>query len=535
MIFFNTDKPNVETVTQKLIKALGVKVNDETVFSLLQEHPDYPSMLAISDCLNELDVSNSVLFIDKLEYCKENLIQLLPFVAHLQEQRGERLMLVSEIKDNTFIVQETGNNLVIISENEFLSVWTGIILCAEAHEKSGEKGYLINKIGLWLKKLTLPVAFLTLLGLLNTKILNDEFTLYSISLILFKFIGLFISIILILQVIDLDNPLIKRFCAVTGKSDCGDLLSSKAAKITPWLSWSEVGLFYFGSTLLIVLIYPKEHAIIAITNILALPYSFFSIGYQYKKNTWCPLCCAIQVLLWAEFCLNLYRGHFTIFQTFVISNGNQHLATIIACFFLPILAWGFLRPFFERANKLHVVEKQLNRFKYNEELFSQVLSNQEYFHVEETLTNTVLGNKEAENVITMVTSPFCETCSKAHSILDDWLKETKNIQLKIVFATDASERDPRTAIARHILALSRQNDMNIVRMAIKDWYEQGTKKYEAWSLNYPTELEDNLDEIILAQKNWCELLDIQETPVLLINGYRMPQAYSIKDLQYFFR
>ncbi|MEZ4900630.1 MAG: hypothetical protein R2822_02145 [Spirosomataceae bacterium] len=29
------------------------------------------------------------------------------------------------------------------------------------------------------------------------------------------------------------------------KTDCNHILTSPAAKITPWLGWSEVGFFYF--------------------------------------------------------------------------------------------------------------------------------------------------------------------------------------------------------------------------------------------------------------------------------------------------
>jgi protein-disulfide isomerase len=38
---------------------------------------------------------------------------------------------------------------------------------------------------------------------------------------------------------------------------------------------------------------------------------------------------------------------------------------------------------------------------------------------------------------------------------------------------------------------------------------------------------------ITAMEKWCKAMDIHATPTLLLNGYQLPDAYSIEDLQYF--
>jgi protein-disulfide isomerase len=40
-------------------------------------------------------------------------------------------------------------------------------------------------------------------------------------------------------------------------------------------------------------------------------------------------------------------------------------------------------------------------------------------------------------------------------------------------------------------------------------------------------------EKIEAMKTWCNTMGITATPTILINGYQLPNAYSIEDLQYF--
>jgi len=48
-------EPNVKA-TISFLKKLGVKVNDATVNETLQNHPDWPSMLCISDSLNKWSI-----------------------------------------------------------------------------------------------------------------------------------------------------------------------------------------------------------------------------------------------------------------------------------------------------------------------------------------------------------------------------------------------------------------------------------------------------------------------------------------------
>jgi len=82
------------------------------------------------------------------------------------------------------------------------------------------------------------------------------------------------------------------------------ILNSKASK-TFGISWSEVGFFYFATTLLFLLIpgfdFLSKATVISVANLAAVPYVFFSIYYQWKvARQWCPLCLTVQVVLIAE-------------------------------------------------------------------------------------------------------------------------------------------------------------------------------------------------------------------------------------------
>ena len=66
-------------VVFNLLNHLQVKVTRTSVSNALQNHPDYPSLLCISDVLKQWKVNSTAIKADK-----DNLHELpLPFIAHI--------------------------------------------------------------------------------------------------------------------------------------------------------------------------------------------------------------------------------------------------------------------------------------------------------------------------------------------------------------------------------------------------------------------------------------------------------------------
>ncbi len=83
MKIFDTSA-NPDTATQNLLHQLKVKVCKSTIHETLQNHPDYPSILSMSDALKKWKVDNIVIMADK-----ENLNKLpTPYIAHLRSNGG---------------------------------------------------------------------------------------------------------------------------------------------------------------------------------------------------------------------------------------------------------------------------------------------------------------------------------------------------------------------------------------------------------------------------------------------------------------
>jgi len=162
-----------------------------------------------------------------------------------------------------------------------------------------------------------------------------------------------------------------------------------------------------------------------------------------------------------------------------------------------------------------------------------MLTEQPKYTLPDKSWSIVLGNPdETANVVTMVTNPYCPPCSKTHKLLNELLNERSDLQARIVFTANNDERDRKTPVSRHLMALNDAADKATMKQALHDWYEQKQKSYNAWAIIYPTELKESGFYKIDRQHDWCRMAEVTATPTLLLNGYRLPELYQLSDLKY---
>ena len=72
-----------------------VKISDTTINDALQNHPDYPSLLSVSDVLHQWNVANLVVQVDHTK-----LADLpTPFIAHFKSSIGDQLRLITSVDE----------------------------------------------------------------------------------------------------------------------------------------------------------------------------------------------------------------------------------------------------------------------------------------------------------------------------------------------------------------------------------------------------------------------------------------------------
>ena len=532
---FNRYEP-ASGVLMTLFKKLSIKVTRSTVDNTLQQHPDYPSILSLSDSLKKWNVNNVVLKVES-----EKLPELpFPCIAHIKTDGGS-FIIIDAVAQNQIQCTDYKGKTSFIPLEDFTASWSGVVMLVEKDEHSGEKDYNKNlrkervatlfSYGLLLLPFLLSAFAVAMVALSEVPAFN--FGGFSLSLFL-KATGIIVSVLLLWHEVDRYNPLLQQICTAGKKLNCDAVLDSKAAKIFSWLSWSEVGFFYFTGGFLALLFAGSQAVsiitILAYLNALALPYTLFSVSYQWKvSKQWCPLCLSVQVLLVSEFIVSLLTGSLSALQlTFA------NIALLIPAFGLPVVLWYVLKPQLLAAQQEKRTFKQFQRIKYNPETFNALLQKQQELSIATAGLGITLGNPQAKTGLIKVCSPYCGPCARAHKIIDELLQNNL-VKVQIIFTATNDEKDRRALPVKHFLAIAAKNDESFTKNALDDWYGAAVKDYETFAAKYPVNKED-LDrqcEKIEAMKKWCDEVKVSYTPMIFMNGHVLPGIYNVEDLKYF--
>lgn len=533
-IFFpDRSSDNTVMVTCQLLGVLNVKVTRSSLQNALIGHPDYPGIISITDTLSKFKVANTIAKVDE-----DQLAELDgPFIARLSTNNGS-FVVVQQITNGAVTYLQPGykNKQIIISEKDFLKIWTGIVVFAEAYEDSGEQQYESKRKTEIRDGLRLPAVFFSfvlfaIVYSVVTVLQANTFSIAATLLTWLKLSGCIVSGLLLTHEIDKNNPLLQFVCKPGKKVNCNAILNSNASRLFSWLSWSEIGFFYFSGGLLTLLFSAQSIThlwLLAWLNVLALPYTIFSVYYQWRvSKQWCLLCLIVQSLLLAEFAVALIAGIHTSYA----SSANDFLTAALA-FALPVLFWVFAKKMMIRAKAADGYKREYLRLKYDPLIFKSHVSSQKHVAVRTIPANIEWGNMESQNVITMVCSPFCKPCALAYPVVRDILQANDDVKVQLVFSPSVSNIEQNLTSIRHLLALE-EKQATQTEAYLDDWWKHAQRTdYKGFSRKYPLNGElMKQDEKISAMSNWCTEMQINHTPTIFINGYELPGAYTVEDVR----
>lgn len=142
-----------------------------------------------------------------------------------------------------------------------------------------------------------------------------------------------------------------------------------------------------------------------------------------------------------------------------------------------------------------------------------------------------MKNENAKYEITKVCNPYCEPCAKAHRAMENLLESGK-VNLRIIFTATVNEDDHRSKPVRHFLAINAKGNNVKTRKALNQWYNHKNKDYARFAKDYPVgKILLQQDKSINAMSAWCISEKIAYTPTIFINGFKLPNEYSINDLE----
>lgn len=519
-----SNERNAYDALSYLTQVSRLDITPSSVKEQLYLHPDFPSLLSMSDVLTGWSVTNLATRIRV-----EQLAEIpLPAICFL-DINGGYFAPIRKVTDKKVEWLDTDQGWQTDTITDFMRKWNGIVLLIEPNTNSGESDYQQKKRNELLSNARLPVIILSLIICLFCAIqLLAPSAIFSTSwgLLLVKFIGIGVTTLLLSHVIDANNSILQSLCGLDSRTDCNNVLTSKAAKLWGWLGWAEIGFIYFsGSFILLLLginiVQTSILSWLTVLNMLALPYTIYSIYYQYKiAKSWCPLCLIVQALLWLEFILGVSHWEMNA----LILNAKLIMLFSLS-FLIPTAMWMLLKQPLQESTLIFPLRRELQKAKFNLEYVESLFTRQPKMPpIFEGMRIVRTGNIEAKHTLTIVTNPLCGPCRKLHPELEALIQRTNAINCQFIFIGSP-------ASVPIIQKLMRLKPIHAAK-AMHLWYIRNDQNITKWSesIDYQDEFSDVIQQMQLHAR-WCEMAQITSTPTIYLNGRQLPITYTISDVE----
>lgn len=516
-------KKSNKTILSVFLRLLHVKHTQSYADKLYNEHPYKYSLFGLSKMLSDYNIENVGINIANKEKGIKELE--VPFIAHT----GDDFVVVYKTSPKRVAYFWQGKPIDVATER-FLELWSGVALIAETDRHSIEPNYKENKKKECLNSIQQLALLLLIVGTFVFTYTMDKLYLnlgISLSMLL-GFTGVFVCALLTFKQLHIKSNYADKLCSLFRKSDCNDILESKDAKLFGIIGWSEIGLSYFISNLLILFWFPQLISYLSLIGCFTLLFSFWSIWYQMVKvKQWCPLCLIVQLLFWLQFFINMAFGFIDI-PSFAL----EHLFVVACLFGIPVLCISLLYPRLESGLKVEKIVQEMNSIKMRDEVISALLRKQPFHVVDNSDSKIIFGNPSAKIKITILTNPHCEPCGLMHRRVEKLLaKIGEKISVQYIFSSFNEELE---ICSKYLIAIYLNSSVEQRKEAFNDWFEKGKYQKEDFFKRYPQNMEDNSVKIEFEKHNsWKAESGLAATPTILVNGYILPREYRLEDIPYF--
>ena len=212
--------------------------------NLFLSHPNYPSLYAVTDTLDMLQVENVAAQVPKEQF------SALPdsFLAVVSND----IVLVRRLSQEVNIETEKEGKKKL-SFDTFLTQWSGVVVAIEPNEViQKERLPLLNNgyIGL-------GILLLALFGLTFR-----EFSFPSLLTFLCSSIGFILSVVIIDEKINKTEGVISKICSFNEHTSCDSVIKSESSRLTKWLDFSDLPILFFGTSIVLLQLAPASYTIV---------------------------------------------------------------------------------------------------------------------------------------------------------------------------------------------------------------------------------------------------------------------------------
>lgn len=479
---------------------------------LLESHPNYPSLFAITDTYSLLGIDNVAANVPK------DQLEELPtyFLGYVEEENKKLDLVLVQQKGNKVAITFEDKKEQILSVDAFKELWNGVIVVIEQNVNNQ------NKTNSTLQKTVL--VGLGLLGLFFFK-QGFHFSLEATISFLLYSIGFLLSIFIIQEKLDRGQESISKLCTFNENTSCDSVIKSTGAKINKWLDFSDLPVLFFSIAIFAMLIDIASYSIINFLSFLSIPIVLYSVWLQkVKLEKWCILCLAISTLLILQATL-LFRDRFEF---------KNSITTMVIAVAIIIPTWFFIKKYIENYINLEKNYKELKRFKRNYKIFDLLLKPLEMPTRGAIFSTIEIGKKINSVKVSLALSPSCGHC---HTAFEQAIKlynsNPEKIRLSIFFNLNPENKEnPYLDIAKSVMQINKNNPENIIE-ALTDWHINRMNLSD-WLFKWEQkEIDDEILEDLQSAYEWCIQNNFNYTPVKMINENEYPKEYDLEELKYF--
>ena len=509
-----------KTVTEYL-KFLKCPISERYLKKRIASHPDYPSILAVADSLQQLGIPYTVARANK-----ENLGTLpLPVLLHLDEAGGSLLPIYNEKE-----LERT---------REKLNHWSGVLIKAEPitgiadrenskvlEEEKRYKGFS-------------TVLIFAVIGLITFPLMVS-FSWVQLILLTTALAGVVTGYFLFAKDLGITYLAVESFCNAGTGAGCGKVLSSNEGKLFGFITFSDLTLGYFATQLIAVgLIVPIWAGSTLLTvlgwlSIFTIPIIGYSLWLQAVKiKEWCRLCLVVSGVLAMQ---AFIFGYF--FYSGLLNPVAVTISEAIIMLFLFSLVGSsllLLKQTVQQKNRAVQNEIAAARLKNSPEVFTSLLFRQRQVDTSSFKYDFLIGSPDASIKLTMAVNLYCGPCKNelehAKELLEIYPGQV-NLSLRFLKSGDGGETSSLLLQNWLQKMRDRSNGLPEGQTLIEAWYEVMDAEKFADSHPVNGEVTDTeADEYLKAHYGWVKDAEITKTPTNFMNGYELPAAYRVKDLK----
>ncbi len=515
----------MEQVVVDYLRHLGIPVSKEYCKKLIASHPDYPSLLGVSDTMQQLGIPCQIGRIDQEHLSKIDF----PFLIHL-ENEAHGLVLVKSEND-------------LSKDHIDLEHWKGVVLKAETIDVIADTEHNKQYKNEKLTRIISVLLIISLLGLILVPVIQ-VFSWIQFALFFTASIGVLFGYLLIAKELGVTFKPVESFCNTSTRVNCDRILSSDGAKILSFFSLSEVVLSYFAFQLVLSgIVIPVSDTgtsyllVLLIGSILTIPVIIYSIYYQaIKAKTWCTLCMMVNAVL----------GIQVLFFGFLFINGAipiqeiELLPFVFSAFLFVAIASSVIlfKSVLTKLKNALSNEIIANRVKLDPGIFTRQLFSGEKVRTRTLDKEMIIGDENAPVKLIMVANLHCYPCKIAFENVIELINRYPNkVSVEFRFLLSRKKLDDEIPASTYLIKYwekyfyGKESEQEYTRKLLYDWYSH-LNVLQFGSL-YPDDLaiikneEDGLD---LQHYHWIKENEINRTPTFFLNGYLFPSKYTINDL-----